>query len=116
MKAIQDEYQGYMERVRGVAQGAIDAANTGFQAARHAVTGRLDAAVHQLQARFFSAPVRWLPAAAGARRTGACLAWLHARRCADMRGAWRCTAVRECDAARASAAGRLHSGGSGGKR
>lgn len=58
VKAIQDEYQGYMERVRGVAQGAIDAANNGFQAARHAVTGRLDAAVHQLQARFFSAPVR----------------------------------------------------------
>lgn len=58
VKAIQDEYQSYMERVRGVAQGAIDAANNGFQAARHAVTGRLDAAVHQLQARFFSAPVR----------------------------------------------------------
>lgn len=54
MKQIQDEYQSFMEGVRGRAQGAIDQANALFQAYRGDATSQLDAAIHYLQSRFFS--------------------------------------------------------------
>ena len=54
MKQIQDEYQSFMEGVRGRAQGAIDQANALFQAYRGDATSSLDAAIHYLQSRFFS--------------------------------------------------------------
>ncbi len=62
MKQIQDEYQSFMEGVRGRAQGAIDQANALFQAYRGDATSQLDAAIHYLQSRFFSFSVS-LPAA-----------------------------------------------------
>lgn len=54
VKQIQDEYQSFMEGVRGRAQGAIDQANALFQAYRGDATSQLDAAIHYLQSRFFS--------------------------------------------------------------
>ena len=71
VKHIQEEYQRYMERVRGRAQGAIDQANAAFQARRGDATAHLDAAVHFLQSRFFPPHVRkpwpwpFIPAGAG---------------------------------------------------
>ena len=58
VKQIQDEYQSFMEGVRGRAQGAIDQANALFQAYRGDATSQLDAAIHYLQSRFFSFSVR----------------------------------------------------------
>lgn len=57
MKQIQEEYQAFMEGVRGRAQGAIDQANALFQAYRAEATSHLDAAIHYLQSRFFAFPV-----------------------------------------------------------
>ncbi|KAK9823247.1 hypothetical protein WJX72_001331 [[Myrmecia] bisecta] len=51
VKAIQEEYQKYMERVRGKAQGAIDTANSQYQHNRTLLTARVDALVHYLQQR-----------------------------------------------------------------
>ena len=62
VKQIQEEYQSFMEGVRGRAQGAIDQANALFQAYRGDATSQLDAAIHYLQSRFFSFSVS-LPAA-----------------------------------------------------
>ena len=61
VKQIQDEYQSFMEGVRGRAQGAIDQANALFQAYRGDATSQLDAAIHYLQSRFFSFSVRAPP-------------------------------------------------------
>ncbi len=58
VKQIQEEYQAFMEGVRGRAQGAIDQANALFQAYRAEATSHLDAAIHYLQSRFFAFPVR----------------------------------------------------------
>jgi len=52
--AVQDEYGRFMERVRALAQGAVDEANAGFQATRHGVTVHLDALVALFQARFYA--------------------------------------------------------------
>ena len=57
VKQIQEEYQAFMEGVRGRAQGAIDQANALFQAYRAEATSHLDAAIHYLQSRFFAFPV-----------------------------------------------------------
>lgn len=51
VKAIQEEYQRYMERVRTKAQNAIDQANTQYQHSRTMLTARVDALVHYLQQR-----------------------------------------------------------------
>lgn len=51
VKAIQEEYQRYMERVRTKAQTAIDQANTQYQHSRMMLTARVDALVHYLQNR-----------------------------------------------------------------
>ena len=52
--AIQTEYAAFMERVRALAQAAIDEANASFQATRHGVTVHLDALVALFQARFYA--------------------------------------------------------------
>ena len=54
MAAIQTEYAAFMERVRALAQAAIDEANASFQATRHGVTVHLDALVALFQARFYA--------------------------------------------------------------
>ena len=51
VKHIQEEYQQYMERVRGKAQAAIDQANSQYQNHRTMLTARVDALVHFLQRR-----------------------------------------------------------------
>lgn len=51
VKHIQEEYQKYMERVRGKAQAAIDQANSQYQSSRNMLTARVDALVHFLQTR-----------------------------------------------------------------
>ncbi len=51
VKAIQEEYQRYMERVRTKAQTAIDQANAQYQHSRAMLTARVDALVHFLQSR-----------------------------------------------------------------
>lgn len=51
VKAIQEEYQRYMERVRTKAQNAIDQANTSYQQSRSMLTARVDTLVHYLQNR-----------------------------------------------------------------
>lgn len=51
VKAIQEEYQRYMERVRTKAQTAIDQANAQYQHSRTMLTARVDALVHFLQNR-----------------------------------------------------------------
>lgn len=51
VKAIQEEYQRYMERVRTKAQNAIDQANTQYQQSRTMLTARVDTLVHYLQSR-----------------------------------------------------------------
>lgn len=55
----QEEYQKYMERVRGKAQNAIDQANTQYQHQRTMLTARVDALVHFLQQRHVQAQVRF---------------------------------------------------------
>ena len=57
VKHIQEEYQKYMERVRGKAQGSIDQANLTFQARRHDLTGHVDNIVAFMQQRFLSVQV-----------------------------------------------------------
>jgi hypothetical protein len=51
VKAIQEEYQRYMERVRTKAQNAIDQANTQYQHSRTMLTAHVDTLVHYLQNR-----------------------------------------------------------------
>ena len=57
VKHIQEEYQKYMEKVRGKAQGSIDQANLLFQARRHDLTGHVDNIVAFMQQRFLSVQV-----------------------------------------------------------
>ena len=52
VKHIQEEYQKYMERVRGKAQSAIDQANSMFQGKRGELTSHVDTLVHYMQGRF----------------------------------------------------------------
>ena len=61
VKHIQEEYQKYMERVRGKAQSAIDQANSQYQNSRTMLTARVDALVHFLQTRHLQvrAPGCW---------------------------------------------------------
>ena len=66
VRAVQDEYAAYMERVRALAQAAIDEANGAFQSTRHGVTVHLDALVALFQARFYAgAPAPGAGAGAG---------------------------------------------------
>lgn len=53
MKHIQEEYQKFMEKVRGKAQSAIDLANTMFQANRTELTTQVDVLVHLMHNRFY---------------------------------------------------------------
>ena len=63
VKAIQEEYQRYMERVRTKAQNAIDQANTQYQHSRTMLTAHVDTLVHYLQNRHLQ--VRAAPAVQG---------------------------------------------------
>jgi DNA-directed RNA polymerase subunit N (RpoN/RPB10) len=63
VKAIQEEYQRYMERVRTKAQNAIDQANTQYQHSRTMLTAHVDTLVHYLQNRHLQ--VCTAPAPAG---------------------------------------------------
>jgi len=65
VRYIQDEYGAHMERVRSLAQAAIDDANAAFQATRHGVTVHLDALVHLFQGRFFAGAAAAAAAAGG---------------------------------------------------
>ena len=62
VKHIQEEYQKYMENVRGRAQSAIDQANSIFQGRRSEYAGLVDNLVHQMQSRFLALQVgtAWL--------------------------------------------------------
>ena len=53
VKGIQDEYQNFMEKVRGKAQTAIDMANRHFEADRTELTSQVDVLVHVMQQRFY---------------------------------------------------------------
>ncbi len=53
MKGIQDEYQNFMEKVRGKAQTAIDMANRHFEADRTQLTSQVDILVQVMQSRFY---------------------------------------------------------------
>ena len=53
VKHIQEEYQKFMEKVRGKAQSAIDLANTMFQASRTELTTQVDVLVHLMHNRFY---------------------------------------------------------------
>ena len=52
VKHIQEEYQKFMEKVRGKAQSAIDLANNIFQADRNNLTAQVDVLVHLMHNRF----------------------------------------------------------------
>jgi len=53
VKGIQDEYQNFMEKVRGKAQTAIDMANRHFETDRTELTSQVDVLVHVMQNRFY---------------------------------------------------------------
>ena len=72
VKAIQEEYQRYMERVRTKAQNAIDQANTQYQHSRTMLTAHVDTLVHYLQNRHLQ--VRAAPAIC---RQAACACGAH---------------------------------------
>ena len=53
VKGIQDEYQNFMEKVRGKAQHAIDMANRNFESDRTELTSQVDVLVHVMHSRFY---------------------------------------------------------------
>lgn len=53
VKGIQDEYQSFMEKVRGKAQHAIDLANRNFESDRTELTSQVDVLVHVMHSRFY---------------------------------------------------------------
>ena len=58
VKHIQEEYQKFMENVRGRAQSAIDQANQLFQGRRGEYASHVDTLVHLMQSRFLALQVR----------------------------------------------------------
>ena len=76
VKHIQEEYQKYMERVRGKAQGSIDQANLTFQARRHDLTGHVDNIVAFMQQRFLSVQVLQTPPTPWSHSKAVCVARL----------------------------------------
>ena len=54
VKGIQDEYQSFMEKVRGKAQHAIDLANQNFERDRTELTSQVDMLVHVMHSRYYS--------------------------------------------------------------